>query len=90
MPLKSDIMATESTVSLPQLPAKSFTPTCLSNLCMLTSVYCLFSNLVELNFITINLYREAETTKDPSKRRKNSKGQNQLVGEWPYRLSVIF
>uniref|UniRef100_A0A5K3EVP2 Ras-GAP domain-containing protein n=2 Tax=Mesocestoides corti TaxID=53468 RepID=A0A5K3EVP2_MESCO len=37
------------------------------------------NNLAELNFITINLYREADSTKEPSKRRKSNKGQNQLV-----------
>nr|CDS23221.1 synaptic ras gtpase activating protein syngap [Echinococcus granulosus] len=37
------------------------------------------NNLAELNFITINLYREAESTKDASKRRKSSKAQNQLI-----------
>ncbi|KAL5968580.1 Ras GTPase-activating protein raskol, partial [Taenia solium] len=37
------------------------------------------NNLTELNFITINLYREAELTKDPPKWRKPSKSQNQLI-----------
>ncbi|VDL19355.1 unnamed protein product [Hymenolepis diminuta] len=37
------------------------------------------NNLTELNFITINLYREADSTKESSKRRKSSKAQNQLV-----------
>ncbi|KAL5109194.1 hypothetical protein TcWFU_007373 [Taenia crassiceps] len=37
------------------------------------------NNLTELNFITINLYREAESAKDPSKRRKPNKSQNQLI-----------
>lgn len=39
-----------------------------------------FSNLSELNFITIYLYREADFHKESSKRRKPSTSQNQLIG----------